>query len=114
MTDRYTTSISVGIGSNNIYAQPGLSQSQGQPFWDTRNRGYVGSSQWGGIQIGVLCDTIGPQVAYSGNAHIYVARHLLGIKEVGGVIGGLKGPVLYDPKSATMPSYFCKLRKAIN
>jgi len=113
-TDRYTTSVSVGIGSNNIYAQPGLSQSQGQPFWDTRNRGHVGSSKWGGIQIGVLCDTIGPQVAYSSNAHIYVARHLLGIKEIGGVIGGLKGPILYDPKSGTNPPYFCKLRKAIN
>ena len=116
LTDKYTTNVSVGIGSNNIYAQPGLSQTQGQPFWDTRNRGYIGSSVWEGIQVSALCDLIGQQVAYSSNAHIYVARHLLGIKEIKGGVNSLTSPsILYVPKGArTKAPYHCSLRKAKN
>lgn len=115
-TDKWTTNVSVGIGSNNIYAQPGLSQSQGQPFWDTRNRGHVGSSQWGGIYPSALCDLIGQQVAYSGNAHIYVARHLLGIKTIKGGSSSLKGlGTIYIPKGEKSVSpYYCKLSMAKN
>ena len=117
LTDKYTTNVTVGMGSNNIYAQPGLSQTQGQPFWDTRNRGYIGSSQWGGIYPSALCDLIGQQVAYSGNAHIYVARHLLGIKTIKGGSSSSKslGTIWHLPKGVkTLAPYSCKLSKAKN
>lgn len=111
LQDMYYTSVSVGIGSNNIYAVPGFNQNQGQPFWDTRNRGGVGSSTFGSIKAEALCDVIGPQVAYSGNAHIYVARHLLGIRTLqGGAASTKGGGILYEPKYSKMSEYNCELK----
>ena len=54
--------------------------------------------------------------AYSSNAHIYVARHLLGIKEIKGGVNSLTSPsILYVPKGArTLAPYYCKLSKAKN
>lgn len=99
--DRYTTMVSTGIGSNNLVGKA----IQGQPYWDTYNRGDLVMKVDGPIAITVNCDFIGPQVAYTHNAHIYAARHIPGINTKGGAITqkhqGYWYPIIYEPGSYT-------------
>ena len=101
IADKYTTMVSTGIGSNNLIGKA----VQGQPYWDTYNRGYVVTNIQGPIALTVQCDFIGPQVAYTHNAHIYAARHIPGINTKGGAITqihqGYWYPRIYEPGSYT-------------
>ena len=101
VTDKSSTMVSTGIGTNNISGKA----VQGQPFWDTYNRGYVVTKISSTLGLTVNCDFIGPQVAYKYNAHIYAARHIPGINTKGGVITqnkqGISYPMQYEPKYYT-------------
>lgn len=103
-TDKSSTMVSTGIGTNNIVGK----SVQGQPFWDTYNRGPVVTKISSTTALTVSCDYIGPQVAYTHNAHIYAARHIPGINTKGGIIKqdnqGISYPMQYEPKY-----YTCRL-----
>ena len=100
-TDKGSTIMSTGIGTNTLQGNA----VQAQPFWDTYNRGHVDIKISSTLGLTVSCDFIGPQVAYTYNAHIYAARHLPGINTKGGVITqskqGTSYPMQYEPKRYT-------------
>ena len=101
ITDKSSTMVSTGIGTNNLTGNA----VQSQPFWDTYNRGYVVTKASSTLELTVNCDFIGPQVAYTYNAHIYAARHIPGINTKGGVIKqdnqGISYPMQYESKYYT-------------